>query len=90
MPLKWLFKTAHLEKINRQRGCKMEIIWQEKWIFGLKTTSLLPYNHAFDGQFTCTYCVRACRLPFKSNAFVRKTHGAWGVIVSENTQHTVC
>lgn len=86
MPLKRLFKTAHLEKINRQRGSKIEIIWQEKWIFGLKTTSLLPYNYAFDGQFTCTYCVRACRLPFKSNGFVRKTHGALGVIVGENTQ----
>ena len=48
-PLKRHFKTAHLEKINRQRGCKMEIIWQEKWIFTPKTMRLLSYNHAFGG-----------------------------------------
>lgn len=62
-PLKRHLKTSHLEKINRLRGCKMKMIGQEKRIFAPKTMCLPYCKHAFDRQFTCSRCLKACVLP---------------------------
>lgn len=62
-PLKRHLKTSNLEKINRLRGRKMEMIGQEKRIFTSKTMSLPYCKHAFDWQFTCSRRLKACMLP---------------------------
>lgn len=62
-PLKRYLKTSHLEKINRLRGRKMEMIGQEKRIFTPKAMGLPYCKHTFDRQFTCSRHLKACVLP---------------------------
>lgn len=62
-PLKRYLKTSHLEKINRLRGRKMEMIGQEKRIFTPKPMGLPYCKHTFDRQFTCSRRLKACVLP---------------------------
>ena len=51
MPLKQHFKTFILEKINRQGGCKIAVMNQEKWNFKAITMRLRCNIYDFARQF---------------------------------------
>ena len=72
IPLKQHFKTFNLEKITRQRGCKIVIIKQEKWSFKAIAMHLRCNIYDFSGQCAWHIATKAYVLKPKSNAFTLK------------------